>query len=66
MINQIETEDKFEKLKVILREMNLAIIAFSGGVDSAFLLKAAHDVLGKNAIAPDVKLGSRPESVGTK
>ncbi len=51
MINQIETEDKFEKLKVILREMNLAIIAFSGGVDSAFLLKAAHDVLGKNAIA---------------
>lgn len=32
---------KFEKLKKILREMRSVLIAYSGGVDSTFLLKAA-------------------------
>ncbi len=32
---------KLEKLKVLLKKMGSALIAFSGGVDSAFLLKVA-------------------------
>jgi uncharacterized protein len=34
-------DDKFNKLKENLKAMNRVIIAFSGGVDSTFLLKAA-------------------------
>ncbi len=41
---------KFEKLKTILKKMRKVVIAFSGGVDSSFLCKAAHDVLGKDKI----------------
>ncbi|MFO7982378.1 MAG: ATP-dependent sacrificial sulfur transferase LarE [Desulfuromonadales bacterium] len=45
-------EEKYAKLKTILREMETAIIAFSGGVDSTFLLRVARDVLGtENVIA---------------
>jgi uncharacterized protein len=44
-------EDKFKKLVKILREMQGLIVAFSGGVDSTFLLKAACAVLGENVIA---------------
>ncbi|MDH4027331.1 MAG: ATP-dependent sacrificial sulfur transferase LarE [Nitrospirota bacterium] len=35
------TDEKFNNLKNRLREMDRAVIAFSGGVDSTFLLKAA-------------------------
>lgn len=35
------TDKKFEKLLSILKDMKSAVIAFSGGVDSTFLLKAA-------------------------
>jgi len=42
---------KFEKLKEILSEMGKVLIAFSGGVDSTFLLKVAQDVLGENVLA---------------
>jgi len=40
---------KYEKLKAILTDMKEVVVAYSGGVDSAFLLKVAHDVLGDNA-----------------
>ncbi|MFW5699316.1 MAG: ATP-dependent sacrificial sulfur transferase LarE [Bacteroidota bacterium] len=43
------TEEKYNKLKDILREMGHVIVAYSGGVDSAFLLKVAVDVLGEKA-----------------
>lgn len=39
--------DKARKLKMILEKMESAVVAFSGGVDSSFLLKAATDVLPK-------------------
>ncbi len=42
---------KFEGLKVILQETGGVLVAFSGGVDSTFLLKVAHMVLGSRAIA---------------
>ena len=43
------TEEKFESLKSILKDMGQVIVAYSGGVDSAFLLKVAVDTLGNNA-----------------
>ncbi len=49
-----ETRVKFEHLKTILRDMESVLVAYSGGVDSALLLKVAHDVLdtrAKGAIA---------------
>ena len=51
----MEKEDllntKLKNLKVYLRSLGSVAIAFSSGVDSTFLLKVAHDVLGEKAIA---------------
>jgi pyridinium-3,5-biscarboxylic acid mononucleotide sulfurtransferase len=42
---------KLSQLENLLRATNGAIIAFSAGVDSTFLLKIAYAVLGDRAIA---------------
>lgn len=45
-------QEKYKKLQDILREMETVVVAFSGGVDSTFLLKAAVDTLGhENVLA---------------
>ena len=55
--------EKFAALKNYLRGLESVAVAFSGGVDSTFLLKVAHDVLGDNAFAvtADSKLIPRRE-----
>ncbi len=45
-----ETQARYELLQNILREMESVLVAYSGGVDSALLLKVAHDVLGERAL----------------
>ncbi|MBM3245043.1 MAG: ATP-dependent sacrificial sulfur transferase LarE [Candidatus Omnitrophica bacterium] len=42
---------KTEKLKKIIRSMGSCLVAFSGGVDSTFLLKISKDCLGSKVLA---------------
>lgn len=43
-------EEKYAKLTSIVRETGSAVVAFSGGVDSTFLLRVACDVLGPDRV----------------
>ena len=44
-------QQKFKKLTSILTDMESVVVAFSGGVDSSLLLKAAHTALGNKTVA---------------
>jgi uncharacterized protein len=48
------TLEKVERLHAILDELGSLVVAYSGGVDSAFLLYAAHQRLGDRAVAMTV------------
>lgn len=47
----MDLSQKLENLKSRLKELGSIAVAYSGGVDSNFLLKVAKDTLGDNAIA---------------
>ncbi|MCG5054738.1 MAG: ATP-dependent sacrificial sulfur transferase LarE [Myxococcales bacterium] len=42
---------KYEALRQAIARCESAVVCFSGGVDSALLLKVAHDVLGEHCVA---------------
>lgn len=50
----LKRKEAFKKLKILMqsiKKLERVAVAYSSGVDSTFLLKVAHDVLGKNATA---------------
>lgn len=56
-----ETESKYRNLLSTLKYYPSLAVAFSGGVDSTFLLQCAHNVLGDRATAFTAKSCSFPE-----
>jgi uncharacterized protein len=54
--------EKQEKLFAVLRGLDRLIVAYSGGADSAYLVWAAHQVLGDRTLAITADSASMPES----
>ena len=59
----MELDDKLDRLRALLGELPSALVAFSGGVDSSFLLRVAHEVLGERCLALTTR--SRPRRRAT-
>jgi uncharacterized protein len=56
-----DTQRKYNELKAALQEMGSALVAFSGGVDSTFLVKVAQDVLKDRVFAVIASSESYPK-----
>lgn len=56
-----EAHHKFKRLRSILENLGELMVAFSGGVDSTFLVKAAYDILKDKAIAITARSSTYPE-----
>jgi uncharacterized protein len=54
-------QEKYDNLKEYIKSLGSVAVAFSSGVDSTFLLKVAHEVLGDKAIAVTARSCSFPE-----
>ena len=50
-------KDKHESLQTILKNLGRVVVAYSGGVDSSYLLKAAVDTLGRENVLACISLG---------
>ena len=57
---QRELETKYRRLKEILADIGGVVVAYSGGVDSTLLLKAALEALGDRALAVTVASAIHP------
>ena len=53
-------QEKEQKLEGLLHELKRVLVAYSGGVDSAYLAWKAHQVLGNNALAVTAESPSVP------
>jgi uncharacterized protein len=53
----MDLKDKYNSLEKILRELGKVVIAYSGGVDSTFLLKSAVDALGTDNVLACMSVG---------
>ena len=60
-IAETEAHIKYERLKNYLQELGSVAVAFSSGVDSTFLLRTAHDILGDRVIAVTARSCSFPK-----
>jgi pyridinium-3,5-biscarboxylic acid mononucleotide sulfurtransferase len=52
---------KLQQLQQILRDLKSCAIAYSGGVDSTFLIKIAYDLLGDNSLAVTATSSTYPQ-----
>lgn len=57
----MELHEKLNRLKEQLKSLGSAAVAYSGGVDSTFLLKVAYEVLGDNVVAVTARSSTYPE-----
>ena len=46
----MENKKKYSRLQTIIKDLQRVVVAFSGGVDSTFLLKVCVDVLGRENV----------------
>ena len=60
-MNDETLHEKLDRLKTILRSSGGCAVAFSGGVDSTFLLTVAHEVLGERCLAVIATSSTYPE-----
>ena len=61
MASENDRDVKLERLRALLRETGGAVVSFSAGVDSTFLLKVAHEELVERVVAVTVRSHAFPK-----
>jgi len=63
LVSPVKTSQqaKLKQLQQMLKDLKSCVIAYSGGVDSTFLIKVAYDTLGKNALAVTATSSTYPK-----